>query len=96
MHGRVVHTPKPISCSFLKLNAGRKDEIKYMFDMSKCDKLFDVLMKEGVIRLKEGHSILVAEAIANGKYCKWHNSYSHTTNECNYFHQQVQSALNDG
>jgi hypothetical protein len=25
-----------------------------------------------------------------------HDSYSHTTNECNYFRQQVQSALNDG
>jgi hypothetical protein len=30
------------------------------------------------------------------KYCKWHDSYSHTTNECNYFHWQVQSVLNDG
>jgi hypothetical protein len=34
-----VDTPKPIS------SAGRKDEIKYTFDVSTCDKLFDVLMK---------------------------------------------------
>jgi hypothetical protein len=31
-----------------------------------------------------------------GKYCKWHDTFSHTTNECNYFHCQVQLALNDG
>jgi hypothetical protein len=31
-----------------------------------------------------------------GKYCKWHGTFSHTTDECHYFHQQVQSALNDG
>jgi hypothetical protein len=29
-------------------------------------------------------------------YCKWHNSYSHATNDCNVFRQQVQSAINEG
>jgi hypothetical protein len=38
---------KPISCSFLRHGAGKKDEIKYTFDVSKCDKLFDVLVKGG-------------------------------------------------
>jgi hypothetical protein len=44
-----VDTPrdKPISCSFLRHGAGKKDEIKYTFDVSKCDKLFDVLVKGG-------------------------------------------------
>jgi hypothetical protein len=46
--------------------------------------------------LAEGHVISAPEVLARKKYCKWHNSYSHTTNECNYFRQQVQSALNDG
>jgi hypothetical protein len=46
--------------------------------------------------LAEGHVISAPEVLAWKKYCKWHNSYSHTTNECNYFRQQVQSALNDG
>jgi hypothetical protein len=30
------------------------------------------------------------------KYCKWHDSYSYTTNECNYFWQQAQSVINEG
>jgi hypothetical protein len=42
---------KPISCSFLKPNGGRKDEMKYTFDVSKCDKLFDLLLRRGVIWL---------------------------------------------
>jgi hypothetical protein len=29
-------------------------------------------------------------------YCKFHNSYSHATNDCNVFRQQVQSAINVG
>jgi hypothetical protein len=65
-----VDMPKPISCSFLKPSAWQKDEMKYTFDVSKCDKLFDVLVKGGVIRLKEGHNISVAKAIAKRKYCK--------------------------
>jgi hypothetical protein len=42
-----VDTPrdKLISCSFLRHDAGKRDEIKYTFDVSKCDRLFDVLVK---------------------------------------------------
>jgi hypothetical protein len=35
---------KPISCSFLKPNEGRRDGIRYTFDVSKCDRLFDLLL----------------------------------------------------
>jgi hypothetical protein len=49
-----------------------------------------------VIRLKEGHIIHAVELISKRKYCKWHDSYSHTTNECHYFRRQVQLTLNDG
>jgi hypothetical protein len=40
---------KPISCSFLKPNGGRRDEMKYSFDMSNYDCLFDLLLRGGVI-----------------------------------------------
>jgi len=87
---------KPFACSFLKPNPGRRDEMKYNFDVSKCDKLFDVLLQSNVIRLKEGHVIPPPEQLAKKSYCKWHNSFSHSTNECNYFRRQIQSALVDG
>jgi hypothetical protein len=93
-----VETPrdKSISCSFLKPNGGRKDEMKYTFDVPKCDRLFDLLLCGGVIRLTEGHGVPSADMLAKKKYCKWHDSYSYTTNECNYFWQQVQSVINEG
>jgi hypothetical protein len=37
-----ISKDKPISCSFLKPNGERKDEMKYTFDVSKCDKLFNL------------------------------------------------------
>jgi hypothetical protein len=61
---------KPTSCSFLKPNTSRKDEVKYTFDVSKCDKLFVILVHGGVIRLKEGHTIPPTELIAKKRYCK--------------------------
>jgi hypothetical protein len=76
---------KPISCSFLKPNGGRRDETKYTFDVSKCDCLFDLLLWGGVIQLTEGHVIPNVDILAKKTYCKWHDSYTHTTNECNYF-----------
>jgi hypothetical protein len=42
-----VDTPRPISCSFLKPNEAKKDEMRYTFDVSNCDKLFDVLVQGG-------------------------------------------------
>jgi hypothetical protein len=38
---------RPITCPFLKPNTGKKEEVKYTFDVSKCDKLFDVLVRGG-------------------------------------------------
>jgi hypothetical protein len=40
---------KPIKCSFLKPNGGRREEMRYTFDVSKCDCLFDLLLRGGVI-----------------------------------------------
>jgi hypothetical protein len=76
---------KPISWSFLKPNRGWREEMRYTFDMSKCDHLFDLLLRGGVIRLTKGHIIPNADILAKKTYCKWHDSYTHTTNECIYF-----------
>jgi hypothetical protein len=76
---------KPISCSFLKPNGGRREEMRYTFDLSKCDRLFDLLLRGGVIRLTEGHVIPNADISAKKIYYKLHYYFTHTTNECNYF-----------
>jgi hypothetical protein len=61
---------KPISCSFLKPNKGRRDEMRNPFDVSKCDHLFDLLLRGGVIWLTEGHVIPSADILAKKTYCK--------------------------
>jgi hypothetical protein len=76
---------KPISSSFLKLNRGRREEMRYTFDVSKCHCLFDLLLWGGIIRLTKGQVIPCTNILAKETYCKWNDSYTHTNNECNYF-----------
>jgi hypothetical protein len=47
-------------------------------------------------KIKIGHTIPPLEELKRRAYCKFHNSYSHATNDCNVFRRQVQSAINEG
>jgi hypothetical protein len=85
---------KPILRSFLNPNGEQREEVRYTFDMSKCDRLFDLLLWGGFIWLTKGHVIPNTDILAKKTYCKWHNAYTHTTNVCNYFWRQAQSAIN--
>jgi hypothetical protein len=43
---------KPLTCDALKLTHKKwQDDIKYMFDVAKCVKIFDQLYKGGYIKL---------------------------------------------
>jgi hypothetical protein len=46
--------------------------------------------------IKRGACNTRGGAIGTEKYCKWHDLFSHMTNEYNYFHRQIQSVQNDG
>lgn len=78
---------KPFVCSALKPvpQKNRQEEIKYTFDIAKCDRIFDYLLQEKQIRLPDKHVIPIPEELKRRAYCKWHNSYSHATNDYNVF-----------
>ena len=43
---------KPTSCASLKpTQKGRKEEMKFIFDVSKCDRIFDELLRLGHIKI---------------------------------------------
>lgn len=72
----------------------KTDTEKYNFDINKTDQIFDFLLRQ--IQLSPSHNIPSAEELKNKKYCKWHNSNFHNTNECKVFHQQIQSVIEQG
>ena len=67
--------------------------MKFTFDVSKCDRIFDELLRLG--HLKITHVIPSLEELKRRAYYKFHNSSSHATNDCNVFRRQVQSAINE-
>jgi hypothetical protein len=86
-----VKGKKILSCPF-----GKKEPEKFGFDITKVDKIFDLLLQQGEIKLSQFHTIPSAEELKRMKYCKWHNATSHDTNDCKIFRQQIQSAIKQG
>jgi hypothetical protein len=46
--------------------------------------------------IKISHNMPPLDEIKRRAYCKFNNSYSLATNDCNEFHRQIQSAINEG
>jgi hypothetical protein len=79
---------KPFVCSSLKpASKSQQDEIRYTFDVTKCDRIFHYLLQEKQIRLPSNQVIPSPEQLKRHAYCKSHNSYSHASNDCNVFHR---------
>lgn len=63
------------------------------FDINKANRIFDLLLQEKQIVLPQNHMNPSVEELKRRKYCKWHNTGSHHTNERKVFRQQIQSAI---
>jgi hypothetical protein len=85
---------KANNCASLKPAHKSRDEMNFTFDVAKCDKIFDELFKAG--KIKMSHTIPPIDHLKRRAYCKFHNSFSHATNDCNTFCRQIQSAINEG
>jgi hypothetical protein len=86
---------KARTCASLKLiHRNWHDEIKFTFDVSKCHKIFDELLS--IEKIKLSHDIPSIEDLKKHAYCKWHNSHSYATNDCNVFRRQIQLDINEG
>jgi hypothetical protein len=58
---------KPSACS-LQLVQKNRQEVKFTFNVSKCDKIFDELVKSGNIKLT--HTIPPMDGLKGHAYCK--------------------------
>jgi hypothetical protein len=68
----------------------------YDFDVTKADKLFDFLVKEGRIKLPEGHSMLRPDGVKEKRYCGFHDRNSHSINDYRVFRMRIQKAIQEG
>ena len=68
----IQNNKKPVTCPFEK-----KEPKSFGFDITKADKILDLLLLERLIKLKLYHKIPSEDELKNMKYCKWHNATSH-------------------
>jgi hypothetical protein len=75
---------KLITCPSLKpIHKNQNEKVKFTFNFSKCDQIVDELLKFGYIRIN--YTMPSADELKRRAYCKYRNSYSHATNDCNIF-----------
>jgi transposase-like protein len=53
-------------------------------------------VKEGQIKLPEGHSMLRPDGVKDKKYCGFNDRNSHSINECRVFRVWIQKAIQEG
>jgi hypothetical protein len=74
----------------------KQAEGTYDFDVTKADKLFEFLVKEGRIKLPEGHSMLRPDGVKEKRYCGFHDKNSHSIKNCRVFRMRIQKAIQEG
>ena len=80
---------KSYSCSLLKpSDKNGQEEVLFTSDISRCDRIFDELLKNGSIKLS--YAIPLLDELKRRANRNWHNCFSKTTNDYNVFCQQVQ------
>ncbi|KAK1649434.1 hypothetical protein QYE76_067239 [Lolium multiflorum] len=82
----------PVSCKWVKPQGPPRG---FDFDVTKAEQIFDLLLKEKQLKVPEGHKIPTAQELNGKPYCKWHNTFTHATNDW-VWRQQIQMAIEQG
>ncbi|CAL2270539.1 unnamed protein product [Prunus armeniaca] len=63
----------------------------YSFDLTKVDALFDEVLLQKAIETT--HRLPKPEELKGRQYCKWHNSWNHSSNSCVVFRDVIQEGI---
>ncbi|CAL2229237.1 unnamed protein product [Prunus armeniaca] len=66
----------------------------YSFDLTKVDALFDEMLLHKAIVTP--HRLSKPEELNDRQYCRWHNSWNHSTNSCVVFMDVIQEGITVG
>jgi hypothetical protein len=88
-----IQGTNPMSCKSVEQHGPTKG---FDFDESKVEEIFDLLLREKQLKLPEGHKFPTTQELQGRPYCKWHQLFTQTTNDCKELHRQIQSAIEQG
>jgi hypothetical protein len=83
----------PVPCKWVKQTGPAKG---FDFDVSKVEQIFNLLLKEKQLKFPEGYKPPTAQELKGRSYCKWHDSFTHSTSDCKELCRQIQSAIEQG
>lgn len=96
----------PYACKLLTPSNGRSlvetekndrfPKKTYTFDVTKCDEIFDLLVKDSHMIVRPNTKIPPLEQQKKRGFCKYHNFLGHKTSQCFIFRDLIQNAIRDG
>lgn len=69
---------------------------KYTFDVTKCDEIFDLLVKDGQMIVPPGAKVPPLEQRKKRGFCKYHSFLGHKPSQCFLFRDLMQNAIQEG
>ncbi|CAL2260310.1 unnamed protein product [Prunus armeniaca] len=84
--------PPPFTGGFVP-NKPMQNKV-YSFDLTKVDVLFDEMLLQKAIETP--HRMPKPEELKGRQYCRWHNSWNHSTNSCVVFRDVIQEGITAG
>ncbi|XP_050890075.1 uncharacterized protein LOC127095425 [Lathyrus oleraceus] len=98
--------PPPYACKLLTPSNGRNPvetekndrfpKKTYTFDVTKCDEIFDILVKDGQMIVPHNTKIPLLEQRKKIGFSKYHNFLGYKTSQCFLFRDLIQNAIKDG
>ncbi|XP_058758287.1 uncharacterized protein LOC131631508 [Vicia villosa] len=95
----------PYSCKLLTPSIGKNPvendksdrfpKKTYTFDVTKCDEIFDLLVKDGQMIVPPNFKIPLLEQRKKRGFCKYHSFLGHKTSQCFLFRDLIQNAIKD-
>ena len=70
--------------------------VQYTLEVAKTEEIFDFSVKEKFITFPKDHWIPNKDKLRGKAYCKYHNSWNHTTNACWGFRNVIHDRINKG
>ncbi|XP_050919016.1 uncharacterized protein LOC127136513 [Lathyrus oleraceus] len=68
----------------------------YTFDLTKCDEIFDLLVKDGQMIVPPSAKVLPLEQRKKRGFCKYHGFLVYKTSQCFLFRDLVYNAIQEG
>ncbi|XP_050918925.1 uncharacterized protein LOC127136411 [Lathyrus oleraceus] len=68
----------------------------YTFDVTKCDEIFDLLVKDGQMIVPLVAKVPPSEQRKKLGFCKYHSFWGHKTSQCFLFRDLVQNTIQEG